>query len=53
MTSRRHSQVLLLLLAAAAASQAVEVFINRVVRPDAAEITWIIDLRLPSYQRAS
>jgi serine phosphatase RsbU (regulator of sigma subunit) len=46
MTNRHRPQLLLLVLGAAAASQAVEVFINRVIRPDAAEITWISDLIL-------
>jgi hypothetical protein len=41
MTAHRHALVLGLVLCAIAASQGIELFVNRVLRPDAEEITWI------------
>lgn len=42
---RRHRSVLfpVLLLCGIAASQGIELFVNRILRPDAEEITWISD----------
>ena len=41
MTAHRHALVLGLVLCAIAASQGIELFVNRVLRPDAEEISWI------------
>lgn len=46
MTSRHRSLFVLVILGGVGLSQAVELFINRVLRPDAEEITWLSELIL-------
>ena len=41
--SRHRSSLVVLVLLGIAASQGIELFVNRVLRPDAEEITWISD----------
>jgi sigma-B regulation protein RsbU (phosphoserine phosphatase) len=44
MTAHRRLYVLALFLCGIAASQGIELFVNRILRPDAEEITWISDV---------
>jgi serine phosphatase RsbU (regulator of sigma subunit) len=44
MSVHRHLYVLALFLGEIAASQGIELFVNRILRPDAEEITWISEV---------